>query len=195
MAEEKLHEYDIHGHVEKRHREFMKANKLGDVKSKAAESVAGSKYLKNGKDNPSYRNNPLYKKASEHATQINTEVRDKLHKGYNEMAKNKHEDLKHHILSTYIKGNSEHALPYIKVTGSGGGDKKAKAVASDPSDNETYHKIKNAKRFSFHKGGNGYIHVHAHATDHPNDKGEKVFGLQVKHNNGPLTNMKIGAQP
>ena len=108
------------------------------------------------------------------------------------MTKSHPEELKHHILHTYIKGNSEHSLPYVKVHGQGGHDKKAKATVSDPSDNDTYHKIRNSHHLSFHKGGEANINVHAHEHEH-DTKGTKVFSLQAKHNNGPLTNMKIGA--
>lgn len=192
-----MSEYDLHGHAEKRHQEFMKKHNLGKTKSAAAKAVAGEKYIGDPKEknlHPEYRNNELYHKASEHARQVNKEVRDKLHKGYSEMAKSHHEELKHHLLHTYVKGNSEHALPYVKVHGSGGGHKPAHATATDPSDNETYHHIRNAHHFSFHKGGEGNINVHAHEHEH-DTKGKRVFGLQVKHNNGPLTNLKIGATP
>jgi len=190
-----MSEYDIHGHVEKRHQEFMKKHNLGTVKAKAQRAVNGPKHLDTEKkvENPEYRNNELYHKASEHARSVNKEVRDKLHKGYTKMSKSHPEELKHHILHTYIKGNAEHALPYVKVHGSGGHDKKAHAHATDPSDNEMYHKIRNAHHLSFHKGGESLIPVHAHESEH--SKGHRVFGLQVKHNNGPLTNMKIGATP
>jgi len=190
-----LSEYDIHGHAAQRHKEFQEKHGLEKVKSKAAAQVAGQKYIGNPKDkkrHPEYRNNPLYHEAQKHASQINNEVRDKLHKGYSHMAKTHHEELKHHILHTYIKGNSEHALPYVKVHGSGGHDKPAHAHATDPSDNETYHQIKNAHHLSFHKAGNDGMAVHTH--EHKNDKsGKKAFRIQVKHNNGPLTNLSINA--
>lgn len=189
-----MSDYDIHGHVEKRHLEFMTKHNLGTNKAAAVRSIKGPKHLDAEKkvENPGYKSSELYKKAGEHAKQINGEVRDKLHKGYSEMAKSHPEELKHHILHTYIKGNSEHSLPYVKVHGSGGHDKKAKATASDPSDNDTYHKIRNSHHLSFHKGGEANINVHAHEHEH-DTKGTKVFSLQAKHNNGPLTNMKIGA--
>lgn len=188
-----MSEYDIHAHADMRHQEFMKKHKLGTVKSRAAKHVAGEKELHPGHTSPSYRNNPLYHKASEHATQVNREVRDKLHKGYSEMAKSHHEELKHHLLSTYVKGNSEHSLPYVKIHGTGGGHKAASAHATDPSDNDVYHHIRSAKKFSFHKGGEGNINIHTHDSEH--GPGKRVFGLQVKHNNGPLTNIKINANP
>jgi hypothetical protein len=188
-------EYDLHGHAEMRQKEFMDKHKLGSIKSRAEKSIKGPKHLDDDKkiDNPDYKESDIYHKAQAHSKIINNEVRDKLHKGYSEMAKSNHEELKHHLLSTYIKGNAEHSLPYTKVHGTGGNDKPASAAASDPSDNDTYHKIRNAKKLSFHKGGEANINVHAHETDHPDDKGKKVFSLQVKHNNGPLTNLKIGA--
>ena len=188
-----MSDYDIHGHAEKRHQEFMKKHNLGTVKSKAAKLVAGEKKDEHGNDNPGYRNNEMYHIASEHARKVNKEVRDKLHKGYSKMAETHHEELKHHLMHTYIKGNSEHALPYVKVHGTGGHDKPAHAEATDPSDNETYHTLHNAKKLSFHKGGESLIHVHAH--EHPNKPGKRIFGLQVKHNSGPLTSIKIGATP
>lgn len=189
-----MSDYDIHGHVAKRHQEFMTRHGLGTNKAAAVRAIKGPKYLDAAgkKENPGYKNSELYHKASAHAKIINNEVRDKLHAGYSAMAKSHHEELKHHLLSTYIKGNSEHSLPYVKVHGSGGGDKKSQATVSDPSDNDTYHRIRNAHHFSLHKGGEGNINVHVH--EHANDtKGKKVFSLQAKHNNGPLTNMKIGA--
>ena len=83
-------------------------------------------------------------------------------------------------------------MPYVKVHGQGGGDKPAKAHASDPSDNDVYHKIRNAHHYSFHKGGEANINIHAHESE--KDKtGTKVFSIQAKHNNGPLTNMKTVA--
>jgi hypothetical protein len=189
-----MSEYDIHSHVHNRHLEFMTKHKLGTNKAAAVRAIKGPKHLDNEKkvENPEYKKSDLYKKAGEHARKINGEVRDKLHKGYSTMAQSHPEELKHHILHTYIKGNSEHSLPYVKVHGSGGNDKKAKATVSDPSDNETYHKIRNAHHLSFHKGGEANINVHAHESEH-DKKGTKVFSLQAKHNNGPLTNMKIGA--
>ena len=189
-----MSEYDIHGHVEKRHKEFMEKHGLGSNKAAAVRKIKGPKHLDAEKkvENPDYKNSELYHAASDHARKINNEVRDKLHKGYSTMAKSHHEELKHHILSTYIKGNSKHALPYVKVHGQGGGDKPAKAHASDPSDNDVYHKIRNAHHFSFHKGGEANINIHAHESE--KDKtGTKVFSIQAKHNNGPLTNMKTVA--
>lgn len=189
-----MSDYDIHSHVEKRHKEFIEKHGLNRVKSKAAAQVAGTKYSNPvSKDiHPEYRNNPLYHKASEHARQVNKEVRDKLHDGYSKMSKSHHEELKDHLLRTYIKGNSDHALPYVKVHGSGGGDKPANAHATDPSDNESYHNIRNAHHFSFHKSGDAGIDVHSHKDE--NDKsGKKEFRLQVKHVNGPLTNVSINA--
>jgi len=189
-----MSEYDIHGHTEQRHLEFMKKHGLGTNKAAAVRAIKGPKHLDaHGKvENPDYKNSDLYHAASEHARKINNEVRDKLHKGYSKMAQSHHEELKQHLLNTYIKGNSKHALPYVKVHGQGGGEKAAKAHVSNPSDNETYHKIRNAHHFSFHKGGEANISVHAH--EHENDtKGTKVFTIQAKHNNGPLTNMKTVA--
>ena len=177
--------HDLLGHAEKRHQEFMKKNGLGTNTSAAAKAVAGEKKDAAGNDNPEYRNNELYHKASEHARKVNTEIRDKLHEGYSQMSQ---KDLKNHLLKTYIKGNTAHALPYVKTHGTGGdGKKPAAAHTEDPSDNDMYHKIKKAKKIELHKAGEGQINVHA--------DGHRVFGLQVKHNNGPLTNMKIGAQP
>ena len=189
-----MSEYDIYSHTEKRHLEFMKKHGLGTNKAAAVRKIKGPKHLDADKkvENPGYKNSELYHAASDHARKVNNEVRDKLHKGYSKMAKSHHEELKHHLLSTYIKGNSEHALPYVKVHGQGGHDKKAKATVSDPSDNDTYHKIRNAHHYSFHKGGEANINVHAHEHEH-DTKGSKVFTIQAKHNNGPLTNMKTVA--
>lgn len=189
-----MSEYDIHSHTEKRHLEFMKKHGLGTNKAAAVRTIKGPKHLDAEKkvENPDYKNGELYHAASVHARKINNEVRDKLHKGFSKMAQTHHEHLKNHLLSTYIKGNSKHALPFVKVHGQGGGDKPAKAHVSNPSDNDTYHKIRNAHHFSIHKGGESNINVHAHEHEH-DTKGTKVLTLQAKHNNGPLTNMKIGA--
>jgi hypothetical protein len=73
----------------------------------------------------------------------------------------------------------------LKTHGQGGGNKPAKAHTEDPSDNDMYHSIAGAKKIEFHKGGEGNINVHA--------DGKKVMSLQVKHNNGPLTSLKVGA--
>ena len=96
-----MSEYDINAHVNKRHNEFIQKHNLDKVKSKAAKQVAGTKYSNDKtKDiHPEYRNNELYHKASEHAREINSEVRDKLHKGYSKMAKSHPEELKHHLLN------------------------------------------------------------------------------------------------
>ena len=187
----KISEYDIHGHTENRHLEFMKKHGLGTNKAAAVRSIKGPKHLDDDKkvENPDYKNSDLYHQASDHARKINNEVRNKLHKGYSAMAKSNHAALKDHLLSTYIKGNTEHALPYVKVHGQGGGNKPAKAHVSNPSDNDTYHKIKNAHHFSFHKGGESNINVHTHGNE-KDKQGSKVFSIQVKHNNGPLTNIK-----
>jgi hypothetical protein len=190
-----MSDYNIHSHAEKRHLEFMTKHNLGTNKAAAVRAIKGPKHLDKEKtvENPHYKSSDVYHEAGAHARTVNKEVRDKLHKGYHEMSKKHPEELKHHILSTYIKGNAEHALPYAKVHGSGGHNKPAHATATDPSDNEMYHKIRNAHHLSFHKGGDSLIHVHAHESE--KSKGHRVFGLQVKHNNGPLTNIKIGATP
>lgn len=194
MSEEqkKLSEYDIHGHTEKRHKEFMKKHGLGTNKAAAVRAIKGPKHLDADKkvENPDYKTSDLYHEAGQHARTINREMRDRLHKGYSEMAKkSKHEELRHHLLSTYVKGNSKHALPFVKVHGQGGGDKPAKAHVSNPSDNDVYHKIRSAHHFSFHKGGEANTNVHTHENEN-DKKGTKVFSIQTKHNNGPLTNMK-----
>jgi hypothetical protein len=184
----------FHGHVEQRHKEFMEKHGLGTNKAAAVRKIKGPKHLDVEKkiENPDYKSSDLYHAASEHARKINGEVRDKIHKLYSNAAKTHHEELKHHLLNTYIKGNSKQALPFVKVHGQGGGDKPAKAHVSDPSDNDTYHKIRNAHHFSFHKGGESIVNVHAHEDEH-DEKGTKVLSIQSKHNNGPLTNMKTVA--
>jgi hypothetical protein len=68
----------------------------------------------------------------------------------------------------------------------GGHEKAASAYTEDPGDNETYHSIRNAKNIEFKKGGGTGIDVHA--------DGRKVMALQVKHNNGPFTSMKVIAK-
>ena len=187
-----MSEYDIHAHVAKRHQEFMDKHKLGTNKAAAIRTIKGPKHLDSEKkiENPNYKTSEVYHKGVEHSKQINTEVRDKLHKGYSKAAQSHPEELKHHILHTYVKGNSEHSLPYVKVLGSGGHDKPATAHATDPSDNEMYHKIRSAHHLSFHKSGQGNITVKTHEHEH-DEHGKKAMSLQVKHVNGPLTGVSV----
>jgi hypothetical protein len=169
---------DLEGPANAKQKDFMKKNKLSSVTSKAHSQIKGERGTE------SYRNNPLYDKAMSHASGINKDLRDTLHDHYSKMDQN---EVKHHLLKTYIKANHEHALPYVKVHGTGGGAKEASAHTEDPSDNDVYHNLRNAKNISFHKSGSTGIQVHA--------DGKKAFGIQVKHNNGPLTPMKILGQP
>lgn len=177
---------DIEGHHKKRWNEFMKKNNLSGSFAQIEKTVKGKKYLDDSKKirNPKYRDNPLFHKASEHRQIIDNEVRDKLH---SHMSKMEHNDVKKHLLSTYVKASTNHALPYVKTHGTGGHEKEASAHTEDPSDNEMYHKIKKSKRIHFQKSGSGNISVHA--------DGQKVFNIQVKHNNGPFTSMKFLGQP
>ena len=188
----KTSEYDIHAHVTKRHQEFMNKHNLGTNKAAAIRVIKGPKHLDSaGKvESPHYKSSDVYHEGVIHSKKINNEVRDKLHKGYSKMANSHPEELKHHLLHTYVKGNSQHALPYVKIHGSGGHDKPAHAHATDPSDNEMYHKIRNAHHISFHKSGEGNVTVKTH--EHEGDKqGSKAMSLQVKHVNGPLTGVSI----
>jgi hypothetical protein len=169
---------DLDSHVKTENSKFIKKKKLPDVLTKAAEHVAGKK------ETSSYRNNPLYSEALTHAAKINTAVRDKLHEHYSKM---KSEDLKNHLLKTYVKASTTHALPYVKTHGTGGYDKEASAHTEDPSDNETYHALRDAKKVHVEKSAGSLMSVHA--------DGKRMFGIQIKHNNGPLTGMKILAQP
>ena len=116
---------------------------------------------------------------------INTSVRDKLHQKYSSM---KSDHLKNHFLKTFIKASTSHALPYVKIHGTGGYDKEATAHTEDPSDNEMYHALRDAKKVHVEKSsGSSTMSVHA--------DGKRMFGIQIKHNNGPLTSMKIMGQP
>jgi len=169
---------DLESEVKKHQSDFIKKKKLPTVTSQAASKVAGVK------ETSSYRNNPTYKEALSHASMINTKVRDKLHNHYSTMKSN---DLKEHMLKTYVKASTSHALPYVKTHGTGGHEKQASAHTEDPSDNETYHTLKDAKRVHVEKSAGSLISVHA--------DGKRMFGIQVKHNNGPLTPIKILAQP
>jgi len=169
---------DLESDIKKHQSDFVKKKKLPTVMKQAAAKVAGVK------DTPTYRNNPAYKEALEHATMINTKVRDKLHQHYSTMKSN---DLKEHMLKTYIKASTSHALPYVKTHGTGGYDKQASAHTEDPSDNETYHALRDAKKVHVEKSAGSLLSVHA--------DGKRMFGIQVKHNNGPLTPIKILAQP
>jgi hypothetical protein len=161
-----------------RQKEFMEKFKLSPKLTHAESEIKGEKGTEE------YRNNPLYHEAMKHAAGVNTEIRDTLHDHYSNMDQ---DEVKHHLLKTYIKANAEHTLPYVKTHGTGGDKKEASAHTEDPSDNEVYHQLRNAKHIEFKKGGGSLIHVHA--------DGKRVFGIQVKHNNGPLTPLKILAQP
>jgi hypothetical protein len=99
----------------------------------------------------------------------------------------KSNDLKEHMLKTYVKASTSHALPYVKTHGTGGYDKQASAHTEDPSDNETYHALRDAKKVHVEKSAGSLMSVHA--------DGKRMFGIQIKHNNGPLTPIKILAQP
>lgn len=169
---------DLESDVKKHQSSFVKKKGLPTVMSQAAAKIAGKKETK------SYRNNPAYREALEHAKMINTKVRDKLHQHYSSMKSN---DLKEHMLKTYIKASTSHALPYVKTHGTGGYDKQASAHTEDPSDNETYHALRDAKKVHVEKSAGSLLSVHA--------DGKRMFGIQVKHNNGPLTPIKILAQP
>ena len=169
---------DLESDVKKHQSSFIKKKGLPTVTSQAAAKVAGKKETKG------YRNNPTYQEALEHASMINTKVRDKLHQHYSSMKSN---DLKEHMLKTYIKASTSHALPYVKTHGTGGYDKAASAHTEDPSDNETYHALRDAKKVHVEKSAGSLLSVHA--------DGKRMFGIQIKHNNGPLTPIKILAQP
>lgn len=202
--------HDLIGYVNGEHKKFMKTHSLGEPKvnkkgetvynkTKAASQTAGEKYLdeKKGIKNPNYRKGNFYDMAQKDARRINNKVRDKLHEGYSQM---NHKDLKKHLLDTYIKGNDAHAVPYLKVTGTGGGNSKkpASAHSTDPSDNDLYHQIKNAHGFHLEKGGSndeeGGSGMTVHTIDKDGNK-KRAFRIQMKHGNGPLTNMKILGQP
>jgi hypothetical protein len=164
--------------IQKKHNaEFSKKNKLPGKMAQAKRAVTGEK----GK--AGYRDNPLYEKAMVHAAKINNETRDRLHQHYSTMDT---ETAKDHLIKTYIKASNSNALPYVKTHGMGGHEKAASAYTEDPGDNETYHAIRNAKNIEFKKGGGTGIDVHA--------DGRKVMALQVKHNNGPFTSMKVIAK-
>lgn len=168
---------DLESHANKHQQSFLKKHGYKNLAAGAA-AVAGEK------GTPEYRNSPKYSEAMEHATKVNGAVRDKLHEHYQTMS---HKDLKDHLLRTFVKANSSHALPYVKTHGTGGYEKEATAHTEDPSDNEMYHSIKDAKKLEIHKSGGTLMSVHA--------DGKRMFGIQVKHNNGPLTSMKILGQP
>ena len=169
---------DLESEVKKQHLSYAKKKGLPTVMTQAAAKIAGKKETKG------YRNTPAYREALEHATTINTKVRDKLHQHYSSMKSN---DLKEHMLKTYIKASTSHALPYVKTHGTGGYDKQASAHTEDPSDNETYHALRDAKKVHVEKSAGSLMSVHA--------DGKRMFGIQIKHNNGPLTPIKILAQP
>lgn len=178
---------DLDSDVKKSWDSYIKKKKLPKVYSQASDFVSGPKKLKNGKDNPLYRDknkNEAYREASLHMNKINTSVRDKLHQKYSSM---KSDHLKNHFLKTFIKASTTHALPYVKIHGTGGYDKEATAHTEDPSDNEMYHALRDAKKVHVEKSAGSLMSVHA--------DGKRMFGIQIKHNNGPLTSMKIMGQP
>jgi hypothetical protein len=188
----KLIGHDLSGHVQREQEKFMKTNKMkSGSRAAAAKEIAGDKKDSQGNDSPLYRKSALYEKGLEHARKVNKQVRDKIHEGYSMMS---HDDLKDHLMKTFIKGNSEHALPYAKTHGTGGGESKKSASAhtSDPSDNDMYHHLKNSKKIHLTKSGDGGITVHAEDKD---GNKKRLFGIQVKHGNGPLTNVKVLGQP
>jgi hypothetical protein len=170
---------DLSSEAKKQQTSFIKKKGLPTVLSQAAAKLAGK-----NKESKSYRNNPAYREASEHMNKIDNKVRDKLHQHYSSMKSN---DLKEHLLKTYIKASTSHALPYVKTHGTGGYDKTASAHTEDPSDNEMYHSLRDAKKVHVEKAGNSNMSVHA--------DGKRMFGIQIKHNNGPLTALKVIAQP
>ena len=169
---------DLESEAKKQQISYIKKKGLPTVMTQAAAKIAGKKETKG------YRNNPAYREALEHATTINTKVRDKLHQHYSSMKSN---DLKEHMLKTYVKASTSHALPYVKTHGTGGYEKEASAHTEDPSDNETYHALRDAKRVHVEKSAGSLMSVHA--------DGKRMFGIQIKHNNGPLTPIKVMAQP
>ena len=169
---------DLESEAKKQQISYIKKKGLPTVMTQAAAKIAGKKETKG------YRNNPAYREALEHATTINTKVRDKLHQHYSSMKSN---DLKEHMLKTYVKASTSHALPYVKTHGTGGYEKEASAHTEDPSDNETYHALRDAKKVHVEKSAGSLMSVHA--------DGKRMFGIQIKHNNGPLTSMKVIAQP
>jgi hypothetical protein len=169
---------DLESEAKKQQMSYIKKKGLPTVLSQAAAKVAGKKETK------SYRKNPAYTEASEHMNMIDNKVRNKLHGHYSTM---KTDELKEHLLKTYVKASTTHALPYVKTHGTGGYEKEASAHTEDPSDNEIYHRLRDAKKIHVERGGNSNMSVHA--------DGKKMFSIQVKHNNGPLTSMKVIAQP
>jgi hypothetical protein len=174
---------DLESEPKKQQLSYAKKKGLPLVMSQAAEKIAGKKGTKSYRDKE-HGLNPAYAEAHAHATMINTKLRDKLHQHYSSMKSN---ELKEHMLKTYIKASTSHALPYVKTHGTGGYDKEATAHTEDPSDNETYHALRDAKKVHVEKSAGSLMSVHA--------DGKRMFGIQVKHNNGPFTPIKILAQP
>lgn len=164
--------------VKDRHEHLKKQEKLHSTTSTAAKQIAGKR------GTATHRSGPKYDRAMKHTSETNTMVRDHLHKGYQKMH---HEHLKNHLVKTFLKATHSHALPYVKTHGQGGGSKPAAAHTEDPHDNEHYHAIKKAKKLEVKKSGGSLMSVHA--------DGKKIFHMQVKHNNGPLTSMKVIGQP
>jgi hypothetical protein len=188
----KLIGHDLAGHIKREQEKFMKTNKMmSKTRAAGAKEIAGEKKDESGQKSELYRNTALYHKGLEHARKLNKQIRDKVHEGYSMMS---HDELKNHLMKTYIKGNSEHALPYVKTHGTGGGESKKKASAhtTDPSDNDMYHHLKNAKKIHIEKSGDAGMTVH---TEDKEGNKRKAFGIQVKHGNGPLTNVAILGQP
>jgi len=167
--------YNILEEANNAHSEFAKEHGLSNVKSQRADEL---------KARPDLYTNALAK-----AEELHTKIRDKLVDLYNQKSEDDHEELRSHLLNTFLKASqSDDNIPYVKVSGKNRPGKEPTAVVEETHDNPVYHAIKNAKKITMEPAGGAYIHVKA--------DGEKQFSMQVKHNSTPMaTSIKINGQP
>lgn len=163
---------DLEGIFKKHHDAFAKQNGLSPVASQRKQEI---------KADPK-----MYKKATEAAHAVHSDVADTLHKHYSNM---NHEELRHHLLNTFLKVGGTNPVPYVKVTGTGGaGRTPAGAHTEHHDDNPVANSIRNANQITTRRSGKGYINVLA--------DGKPAFNIQVKHNStGMATSGKILGQP
>lgn len=130
----------------------------------------------------------LYSRASAAASELHSKLRDTVMEHYSNMAESNHENLRSHLIDTFLKAkNNPESLPYVKVHGQSKGEKDASAYVEEPHNNEIYHSVKNANKLTFAKKGDSYLEVQA--------DGKRAFAIQFKHNSTPMaTSLKMNGQ-
>lgn len=163
---------DLESIASKRREEFAKKHGLGKT------DISRKKAIK--------ADPQLYEKALEAGGHLHREIADTLHNHYSEMNP---EDLRHHLVSTFLKSDENNPVPYVKVTGRGGyGDKPAMAHTEHHHDNPVTNAMLSAKKITTRRSGAGMIHVLA--------DNRHAFTIQAKHNSTPMsTSMKLIGQP